>query len=70
MKWIPILILIFASCKTPQLYTKYLVNYRDGNSQVLIYPYHWDVISMIDTTQFRIHHIDTIQYRVKEKDIN
>jgi len=51
-------------------YSKYMVNYKNGQYQVLIYPSDWDVISMIDTSEFKIDHIDTLQYKVKKKEIN
>jgi hypothetical protein len=48
-----------------------MVNYKNGQSQVLIYPHHWDVMSMIDTTgELKLDHIDTLQYKVKQKDLN
>lgn len=50
-------------------YSKYMVNYKNGQYQVLIYPSDWDVISMIDTSEFKIDHIDTLQYKVKKKEI-
>lgn len=51
-------------------YSKYMVNYKNGQYQVLTYPSDWDVISMIDTSEFKIDHIDTLQYKVKKKEIN
>lgn len=50
-------------------YSKYMVNYKNGQYQVLIYPSDWNVISMIDTSEFKIDHIDTLQYKVKKKEI-
>lgn len=72
-----LIVWLLSSCKTTFIgkpktyYTKYMVNYKNGQSQVLIYPHHWDVMSMIDTTgELKLDHIDTLQYKVKQKDLN
>jgi hypothetical protein len=72
-----LIVWLLSSCKTTLIgkdkpyYSKYMVNYKNGQSQVLIYLHHWDVMSMIDTTgELKLDHIDTLQYKVKQKDLN
>jgi len=72
-----LIVWLLSSCKATLVgkdktyYSKYMVNYKNGQYQVLTYPYHWDVISMIDTTgELKLDHIDTLQYKVREKDLN
>lgn len=59
---------LFTSCKSPSYSSTYMVNYKNGQYQVLTYPHDWDVLSMVDTTgELKIDHIDTLEYKVKNR---